>query len=214
MIRHRLEKLGFTGYLFILHATQVFSLLDKTFRQTAALKFFKDYPDEPNDMRLMGIMLGKAGMLALNELSLKLWSPMSFRHYLEAVYTAVAKIKRLRRIVRAYDTDPEKDPERYRRWLYKINNITIEAHGVDGEGAGASDVNINSQTIPLYNMLKRILLKLREKQQLTLSGNRIILYIDGEKLALQTRYVPKSILKELKQIKVRRRKRSSFSDSG
>ena len=212
MIRHRLEKLGFTGYLFILHATQVFSLLDKTFRQTAALKFFKDYPDEPNDMRLMGIMLGKAGMMALNELSLKLWSPMSFRHYLEAVYSAVAKIKRLRRIVRAYETDPEKDPARYRRWLSKINNITIEARGVDETGPGPDDVNINGETIPLYNMLKRILIKLREKEQLTLAGNRVILYIDGEKLVLQTRYIPKSILKRIKQIKVRRVRRTSQGD--
>ena len=208
MIRHRLRKLGFTGYLFILHGTQVFSLLDKTFRQTAALKFFKDYPDEPTDMRLLGIMLGKAGMLALNELSLKLWSPLTFRHYLEAVYSAVAKLKRMRRIVRAYEKDPETEPQRYRVFLNKINNITIEARG-PSEAEAEDAVDINKSYKRLYRIVQRILLELRRNNQLVLNGQRIIIEFNGRKLTLQTKNIPEPIIEKIKEIKIYRKKKES-----
>lgn len=211
MIRHRLRKLGFTGYLFVMHATQVFSLLDKTFRQTAALKFFKDYPDEPNDMRLMGIMLGKAGMMALNQLSLKLWSPLSFRHYLEAVYSAVAKLKRMRRIVRAYKTDPEKDPQEYRRWLNKTNNIIIEAQGPGEAGDPETQITTTKTQQKLNKLALEILQYLRLKHRLKFNGDHIVLLLDGKKLTISRKYLPPEWLKKLKAIKVPRKKRSSFS---
>ena len=69
MIRHRLREHGFTGYLHAVHAAQVYHLIDVTFRRTAALKLFKDYPDEPNDYKLIGALVGDAGLQALLELA-------------------------------------------------------------------------------------------------------------------------------------------------
>ena len=65
MIRHRLKGMGFRGFLFVAHASQVYHLVDITFRRMAVLKFFKSYPDEPADFRLLGPLVGSAGLAAL-----------------------------------------------------------------------------------------------------------------------------------------------------
>ncbi len=126
MIRHRLAEKGFNGFLFVFHATQVFSLLEKTFRSTADLYLFKYYPMEPSDIKLIGQMVGKAGMVALAELSYKLRIPRSFNDFLEAIYSAVARLIKSKRLVKAYDYDPAGDTDRYKSVLRIINNITIE----------------------------------------------------------------------------------------
>jgi len=118
MIRHRLGRLGYKGYLFVIHTTQVYSLLDITFRRTAALKFFKDYPDEPIDLKTLGPMLGSAGMSWLYYQSLKLWTPRSLDDYLEAVYSALGKFKKRRVIVHA-DRNEKLN-------LHKVRNIVLE----------------------------------------------------------------------------------------
>jgi len=101
MIRHRLKKQGFTGYLHVIHATQVYTLVDITFRRTAALKLFKDYPDEPADFQVVARMVGAAGLQALLELSAKLYAKNNPEEMLEAVNSAVAVFKRYRRLIRA-----------------------------------------------------------------------------------------------------------------
>lgn len=100
MIRHRLEAMGFDRYLHVLHAAQVYTLIDITFRRTAALKVFKDYPDEPADHKTLTRMLGAAGMAALLELSVKLYTGTA-EEILEAANTGVALFKRFRRLTRA-----------------------------------------------------------------------------------------------------------------
>ncbi len=178
MIRHRLAKKGFNGFLFIFHATQVFSLLEKTFRSTSDLYLFKYYPMEPADIKLIGQMVGKAGMLALAEISYKLRTPRSFNDFLEAVYSAVARLIRSKRLVKAYDTDPVADTDRYKAVLRIINNITIEPSQVPDEEPGAKSKSADKQ----YRYVRKFMRFLLEIGAIRKKGKRAYLefYIKKE----------------------------------
>ncbi len=101
MIRHKLKAAGYEGYVFIAWASQVYHLVDITVRRTSALKVFKDYPEE-DDARLIARMLGAAGMQALALISDWLASDDP-RLFLYGVYTGVAKMKRRRWLITAFD---------------------------------------------------------------------------------------------------------------
>ena len=90
-IRHRLEERGFRGFMFVAHATQVYHLIDITFRRTAKLKVFKDYPDEPADLRIVGPMLGRVYLADLREITRKIFSPQSPEELVEGLSSAVVK---------------------------------------------------------------------------------------------------------------------------
>jgi len=100
MIRHELERKGFNGFLFIAHATQVYHLLDITFRRTAKVKAFKDYPDEPSDLRIIGPMLRKAYLRKLREITRKIFAPKSYEEMVEGLSSAVVKFIALRKVVK------------------------------------------------------------------------------------------------------------------
>jgi len=101
MIRHRLKAQGFQGFLLTIHASQVYHLVDITFRRMAVLKFFKSYPDEPQDFRLLGPLVGSAGLAALHDLSMRLWTSNDPEATWQAVHRAVAVLKRWRALARA-----------------------------------------------------------------------------------------------------------------
>ncbi len=101
MIRHRLKAMGFQGFLLTIHASQVYHLVDITFRRMAVLKFFKSYPDEPGDFRLLGPLAGSAGLAALHDLSMRLWTSNDPEATWQAVHRAVAVLKRWRALARA-----------------------------------------------------------------------------------------------------------------
>ena len=98
-IRHRLKPVGFTGFLLTIHASQVYHLVDITFRRMAVLKFFKSYPDEPQDFKLLGPLAGSAGLAALHDLSMRLWTSNDPGTTWQAVHWAV--LKRWRALARA-----------------------------------------------------------------------------------------------------------------
>jgi len=119
MIRHRLRSQGFRGFLLTIHASQVYHLVDITFRRMAVLKFFKSYPDEPADFRLLGPLVGSAGLAALHDLSMRLWTSNDPETTWQAVHRAVAVLKRWRALARA-------DPEA-REWLERLTQtIRVE----------------------------------------------------------------------------------------
>ncbi|MCD6300889.1 MAG: hypothetical protein J7L82_02340 [Staphylothermus sp.] len=178
MIRHRLAKKGFNGFLFVFHATQVFSLLEKTFRSTSDLYLFKYYPMEPADIKLIGQMVGKAGMIALAEISYKLRTPRTFNDFLEGVYSAVARLIKSKRLVKAYDKDPATDTNRYKAILSNINNITIEPGPVPDEEPGAKSRSAEKQ----YRYVRKFMRFLLETGAIRKKGKRAYLefYIKKE----------------------------------
>ncbi len=145
MIRHRLYDLGFSGYLHVVHATQVYYLIDVTFRRTAALKLFKDYPDEPNDFKMIARMLGKAGLEALQQLSLKLYVSNDPAQMWEAVHEAVSMFKKYRSLVRARPNNI-------------IDKIDIQKVEVAAE-RGHAEVTNNIDRATLLYILRRLLSK-------------------------------------------------------
>ena len=90
MIRHILRKMEFSGALIVFHATQVYHLLDVTFRRTAKLHLFKDYPNEPADAKLIGPLLGKGYFRQLFKITLKVTMPRNKRELIEGLSSAVA----------------------------------------------------------------------------------------------------------------------------
>ena len=181
MIRHRLRKKGFNGFLFVFHATQVFSLLEKTFRSTSDLYLFKYYPMEPADIKLIGQMVGKAGMMALAEISYKLRTPRSFNDFLEAVYSAVARLIKSKRLVKAYEHDPAADTERYKAVLRSINIITIEPSQNPDEEPGAKSKSADKQ----YRYIRKFMAFLHSTGAIHKKGKRAVLefYIKKEQNA-------------------------------
>jgi len=203
MIRHRLERYGFTGILIVIHATQILNIIDKTFRSTSDLLLFKSYPIEPSDKKLIGMILGRSGMYALADLTFKLRMPRSINDYLSAIYSAVAKLIRIKRLVKAYDSNPERDSNRYKQILEKVNNVVIEPKPIEDE---EKDKDI--ETSKLYNILERLLLTLRKNGLVMLHGNRVDVRIDGKLVTIPTEHLKQSTIEKLRSIKIYRRKQS------
>lgn len=178
MIRHRLEKHGgFKRYLHVLHATQVYSLIDVTFRRTAALKVFKDYPDEPADHKIMSRMLGAAGMQALLELSVKLYTGTP-EDILEAANTGVALFKRYRRIVKA--------KHGARDTLEKIQYIRVQPE----------DHDMPPQSRLVFSKLLYIMQRLRKTGMLKYGQGKAFIQVNGERIYLARAPIVKKILGE------------------
>ena len=151
MIRHRLKSLGFNGFLFVAHASQVYHLVDITFRRMAVLKFFKTYPDEPADFRLLGPLVGSAGLLALHDLSMKLWTSNNPKITWEAVHRAVAVLKRHRSLVRA-----EPEARRALERLPQQARVEPEDAARDPE-TSANNICTNHDEEALFYIARRLL---------------------------------------------------------
>ena len=104
-IRHKLLKLGFNGFLFVAHATQVYHLIDITFRRLSKLKVFKDYPDEPADLKVIGPMLTRIYLSKLAEITYKINVPRNTAELVEGLETAVIKFIKEREAIRVSKRD-------------------------------------------------------------------------------------------------------------
>lgn len=126
MIRHRLSKdHNFTGSLVVFHATQVYHLLDITFRRTARLHLFKDYPTEPMDRKIIGMMLGRAYMHQLLKITLKITVPRSKDELIKGLSSAVAILSgRIKFVVMADKSNRPKNYYFYPGSEYNIDGVT------------------------------------------------------------------------------------------
>ncbi len=107
MIRHILHRnYGFRGALIIFHATQVYHLLDITFRRTARLHLFKDYPTEPMDRKIIGLTLGRGYMKELLKITLKTTLPRSESDLIRGLSSAVALLSGRIKFVAVADPYP------------------------------------------------------------------------------------------------------------
>lgn len=177
MIRHKLRSLGFKGFLFIVHASQVYHLVDITFRRMAVLKFFKTYPDEPADFRLLGPLVGSAGLAALHDLSIQLWTSNDPETTWQAVHRAVAVLKRWRVLAKA---DPKArmyldkldrivriEPEEY-NMFYQASSDQAVVY-IDGRGYTIEEIR------EAFNLLKTFL----KRASVTSNGSNIRIEISG-----------------------------------
>jgi len=105
VIRHRLKRMGFQGFMFVVHAAQIYHLIDITFRRMAKIKAFKDYPDEPSDLKIVGPMLGKTYLRKLKEISFKIWSPRDEEELREGLSSAVVKFISRKKVVKVERRD-------------------------------------------------------------------------------------------------------------
>ena len=171
MIRHRLYDLGFSGYLHVVHATQVYYLIDVSFRRTAGLKLFKDYPDEPNDFKIIGRMLGKAGLEALFRLSLKLYVSNDPAQMWEAVHEAVSMFKKYRSLVRARPNNI-------------IDEVSIQkVEVVNREHATNNSIEVSRVAV---HVLKRILSRANIESR---GANVVITFPNNTRLWLRKHYL-------------------------
>ena len=67
---------------------------------------FKDYPEEKEEARVIGRMLGKAAFRALRRISEKIWIPASRSDLEEGLSTAVVKLLRFRKGLRVDKREP------------------------------------------------------------------------------------------------------------
>lgn len=172
MIRHRLYDLGFSNYLHVVHATQVYYLIDVSFRRTAGLKLFKDYPDEPNDFKIIGRMLGKAGLEALFRLSLKLYVSNDPAQMWEAVHEAVSMFKKYRSLVKARPNDV-------------IDRASIQrAEVIAGRGHAEGTNNIDHAAL-LY-ILRRLLSK---AEIMSRGADVVVRFPSGTRIWLRKHYL-------------------------
>lgn len=128
MLRHRLEELGFNGFIFIAHAAQIYNLIDSTFRRLAQLTVFKDYPNDPKDKRIIGLMLGRPYFQMLREISYKIWSPRNKEELIEGLETAVARFVSAKKVIRAKKkTIPSNIPyiTIYSNWVKRNKEETV-----------------------------------------------------------------------------------------
>ena len=166
VIRHRLEKLGFDGFVFAAHATQVYHLVDVTFRRLSKIKAFKDYPDEPADLKVVGPMLGKAYLRKLAEITYKIWAPRSKAELVEGLSSAVVRFIRKKKVV-TINKKPLPDDVTYLR--------------IEPEDRGAED-RVQSTKVQYMEYIIKRMRKLREKKVLKLTGKYVYIKTDGKEV--------------------------------
>ncbi len=205
MLRHRIkERYGYRYYIHVIHSSQVYTLVDVTFRRCAALKLFKDVSDEPNDLKVLARMLGSAAMHALREISFKIASARDLTTYLEGIYSAIAYFKGIKRLVKAFrDRERiEEEVKELKTYLRRVQYLTPR----EGEGEASRETNTEKQvgTDGALRVLGRLLIELRKTNNLKLLGNRVVIKLNNHKITVQTRYIPQWILEEIRSIRPRR----------
>jgi len=140
----------------------------------AVLKFFKTYPDEPADFKLLGPLVGSAGLAALHDLSLKLWTSNDPQATWQAVHRAVAVLKRWRALARA-------DPQA-RGWLEKLpQTVRVEPEEEQTPDKQTDDNIIGGfytyeEALEIIDLFGRIM----KRANARLNGSNIEIRIPGE----------------------------------
>ena len=147
-IRHILrERYGYSRALTAIHATQVYHLIDKTFREASDIDVLKALPKSQVDKRQIASLLHQDYVGAtfgfLRSLGRKRLLARTLQEFLEAIYTAVVVVDGVPFIVRAYK-DPKRiqDEVRERKeWLYRVQTLIVEG-GENGDQASSGQAVI------------------------------------------------------------------------
>ncbi len=131
-IRHILrERYGYSRALTAIHATQVYHLIDKTFREASDIDVLKALPKSQVDRRQIAGLLHPDYVSStfglLRSLGRKRLLAKTLQEFLEAIYTAVVVVDGVPFVVRAYK-DPKRiqgEVEERKAWLSRVQNLKL-----------------------------------------------------------------------------------------
>ena len=156
-IRHELRRrYGYTRAVTAIHATQVYHLLDKTFREAADIDVIKALQKNEADRRAVARLIVPEYVPAVFSLLRRLGRQRllarTLAEFLEAVYTAVVVMDGTPYVVRAFHDGSRiaEEVEEKKRWLRKVQHMAL------GPGEEQS-ANTNAQTWALRELLELML---------------------------------------------------------
>ncbi len=189
-VRHILrERYGYSRALTAIHATQVYHLIDKTFREAADIDVLKALPKSSVDRKqIAGLLLpdyvGPTFSL-LRSLGRKRLMARTLQEFLEAIYTAVVVVDGIPFVVRAYG-DPyniEAEVEERRAWLKRIQELEIGGDDAARDSAtGANKTVIGCDEGAVLYVVRRLLENARIQSR---GANISIEYPEGTRLWLR-----------------------------
>jgi len=147
-IRHILRKrYGYHRAVTAIHATQVYHLIDKTFREATDIDVLKALPKSQIDRRQIASLLHPDYVAAtfgfLRSLGRKRLLAKTLHEFLEAIYTAVVVVDGVPFIVRAF-TDRgriQEEVEERKAGLSKVQSLRMGQEDVTRDSATALDNN-------------------------------------------------------------------------
>ncbi len=189
-IRHILRKrYGYHRAVTAVHATQVYHLIDKTFREATDIDVLKALPKSQVDRKQIASLLHPDYVGAtfgfLRSLGRKRLLARSLEEFLEAIYTAVVVVDGVPFIVRAYSDKNriQEEVEERKAWLGKVQNLVIGA-GEDVEQTANEQTGDNiiggfytyEEALEIIDLFGRIM----EKANIKLNGSNIEIRIPSE----------------------------------
>lgn len=164
-IRHILRKqYGYTRAVTAIHATQVYHLIDKTFREASDIDVLKALPKSQIDRRQIAALLHPDYIGAtfgfLRNLGRKRLLARSLQEFLEAIYTAVVVVDGVPFIVKAFhdNNNIQREVEERKSWLTKVQYLKLSQE-TDAERGDADTDNNTGETVDygaLHYVLSRI----------------------------------------------------------
>ena len=189
-IRHILrQRYGYERALTAIHATQVYHLIDKTFREASDIDVLKALPKSQADRRqIVGLLhpdyVGPTFSL-LRSLGRKRLLAKTLQEFLEAIYTAVVVVDGIPFVVRAY-SNPERiqqEVEERKAWLSRVQHIHMAKEAVEDQTSDAQtgDSIIGGfysyeEVLEIISLFNRIM----ERANIRLNGSNIEIRIPGE----------------------------------
>jgi len=184
-IRHILRaRHGYTRSLTAIHATQVYHLLDKTFREAADIDVLKALPKSQVDRRQIASLIHPdyvgATFAVLRALGKKRLLAKTLQEFLEAVYTAVVLVDGTPFIVRAYEDRNriQEEVEERKTWLARVPHVKIAPQTPDDQ-PGDDNTTLWGMSLPEISEIIKLWERIMQKANVRNNGSNILIEIPG-----------------------------------
>ncbi len=198
-IRHILrERYGYERALTAIHATQVYHLIDKTFREASDIDVLKALPKSQVDRRqIVGLLhpdyVG-ATFSFLRALGRKRVLARTLEEFLEAIYTAVVVVDGVPFIVRAFQDRSriQEEVEERKAWLGRVQSLRLKPQPEHSKQTSDQQTEDNiiggfysyEEALEIISLFNRIM----ERASVKRNGSNIIIEIQsGVKLYVRKR---------------------------
>ena len=196
-IRHILrEKYGYSKAITAIHATQVYHLIDKTFREATDIDVLKALPKSQVDRKQIASLIHPDYVGAtfgfLRSLGRKRLLAETLQEFLEAVYTAVVVVDGVPFVVRAFHDKRriQEEVEARKTWLRRVQNLRVGGEPGLPEDRGPADEPSTTSTDIDYGALHYVLMRIWEHARLESRGaDMLVEFPAGARL-----WIRKSIL--------------------
>ncbi len=191
-IRHILrQRYGYQRALTAIHATQVYHLIDKTFREASDIDVLKALPKSQVDRRQIAGLIHPDYVAAtfgfLRALGRKRLLAMTLGEFLEAIYTAVVVMDGVPFIVRAFRDKGriQEEVEERKAWLYRVQSLRLTPEGETREPeTGTDNICASHDEGALFYVARRLL----EHARIQSRGENVsIEYSGGTRIWLRKR---------------------------